>query len=102
MNKKQTTEKWIENNGACSFDLKEKSIKLYDGGLFSIESEKRRVPKSFKKKQLDNGYVELVFSKKRKTIDSYYGTIYINELDETINYFRRMKRMLNKLGYRTG
>lgn len=102
MNKKKITEQWIRNNGACKFDLKEKTIKLYDGGLFSIESEKIKVAKRMWLKQLPDGNTQCIFSKKRKTILSYYATLWISELDETINYLKRMKRMLNKIGYRTG
>lgn len=36
MNEKTIIQKWKEKNGAADFDLKNRDIILYDGGLFSI------------------------------------------------------------------
>jgi hypothetical protein len=102
MNKKQLSNKWILNNGACGFDFKNKNIILHDGGIFSIETEKMKVSKYVRTKRMSDGNIQFIFSKKKKTIDIYKAIIYINELDETINYFKRMKKMLNKLGCITG
>jgi mRNA-degrading endonuclease RelE of RelBE toxin-antitoxin system len=89
LNKKEITEKWIHKNGAASFDLKNQDICLWDGGLFSIEKEpvmRRKI---------------IGCKKKYKDFD-YKAVFWFTELDETINYLKRMKKMLNSLGYETG
>lgn len=102
MNKRKIIERWIERNGAADFDLKNKNIILYGDGLFSIEKEKYLSHKIVGRKKLPNGCVEILFSKKKCVpAERYKAYIWFSELDETINYLRRMKKMLNKLGYRT-
>ena len=100
--KKKIIEDWIIHHGAANFDLKKRDIILPDGGLFSIEKEKYKARKIIGHKKLPNGNVEILFSKK-KLIPSerYKATFWFQELDETISYFKRMKKMLNKLGYKT-
>lgn len=40
LNQKQAiVDKWIEDHGAASFNLKEREIYCWDGGLFSIENK---------------------------------------------------------------
>lgn len=99
-------EKWIEQNGAASFDLKNRHIRLNDGGLFSIEKEIKMLPRFRMKKVKEGkhkGLMELVSVKGKKSKHSFYtAIIWFNELDETINYLRRMKKMLNRIGYKTG
>lgn len=49
ISKKQSDEinsKWLKLNGAGYFDFKNKEILLYDGGLFAIDIEKKRVPRT--------------------------------------------------------
>jgi hypothetical protein len=100
--KKQVLEEWIVNNGAADFDLKNQDILLPDGGLYWLKKEKYRGHKIVGYKKLPNGCVQILFSKKRLIPrEKYYAVIYFKELDETINYLKRMKRMLNKLGYKT-
>jgi len=105
MNKKQKDkiiQKWIETNGACDINTKEHNIILYDGGLFAIETEKIKRQKIVGFKPLPNGMQECVFSKKKCVNDvEHKAYLWFCELDETINYLRRMKKMLNKLGYKT-
>ncbi len=103
MGNEEIINNWIINNGAASFNLEHRNIILYDGGLFSIEAKNIRTHKILGTKKLKDGTHEVLFSKKRITKDKEYkATLWFEELDETINYLRRMKRMLNKLGYNTG
>jgi len=107
MNKKNTKEKekvvkkWIHDNGAATFDLEERDILLHDGGLFSVEKKVKHRPRC-RWKELPNGFSELVSIKGPKVkYEDYECSFWFEELDETINYLRRMKTMLNSLGYRT-
>lgn len=143
-NKKEIIKKWIENNGAAGFDLKNRNIILYDGGLFSIENipkikewtkvvkrkaEKRMfngkeqtvypidfVPKKYRgkvdpnkvfnfiKKKIDKGETfeeEVLHFFNKEKMDNISAIFWFEELDRTINYFKRMKKMLNKIGYKT-
>ena len=93
---------WIKNNGACSFDYKDRDIILHDGGLFSIEKEKKRGRKIVGYKKLPNGMTEILFSKNKPIWREHYKAIvWMEELDDIINYLRRMKKMLNSLGIKT-
>jgi len=99
---KEIMENWIENNGACYFDYKNKDIILPDGGLFSIEKKKYMARKIVGYKKLPNRNTQVLFSKKRLIpSEKYEAAIWMQELDETINYFKSMKRMLNKIGIKT-
>jgi hypothetical protein len=103
MDKRKVIEKWIQNNGAADFDLKKKDIILFDGGLFSIEKEKVMRHKSIGLKKLPNSNCsQVIFSKKKYPAEELRAVFWFEELDETINYFKRMKKMLNSLGYKTG
>lgn len=100
MNKRKKLDEWIMNNGACEFDLKKRDIWLFDGGLFSIEKEVKLRPRSRFKRTKDG--LELVHIKGKKVKVEYYKAVFwFEELDETINYLKRMKKVLNKLGYKT-
>lgn len=118
MKKKEKLEDWIRNNGGADFDTKEKNIILNDGGLFSIEKKTKVKPKTrivVSKNPTNvtmNGKIQRVFPvffKKiringkivREKVESYSAVLWFEELDETINYLKRMKKMLNKLGYST-
>lgn len=93
---------WIMKNGASTFDLKNKDIILWDGGLFYIKEEKYKSHKIIGYKKLKNGFVEVLFSKKKIVPrERYKAVMWFEDLDETINYFIRMKKMLNGLGYKT-
>ncbi len=53
-------------------------------------------------KKLSNGNTEVLFSKKKCVNDSeHFITIWFQELDDTINYLIRLKKLLNGLGYNT-
>jgi len=142
--KNKIIKKWIENNGCAGFDLKNRDIILYDGGLFYIENtdkikewtkvikrkaEKRMfngkeqivypiefVPKKYRgkvnpnkifnfiKKKIDreeNFEDEVLHFFNKSKMDDMKAIIWFEELNETINYLIRMKKMLNKLGYKT-
>ena len=98
---KETMQDWISKNGACKFDAKKRDILLYDGGLFSIEKEKVMRSKVIGMKELPSGGSQIIFSKKKYPSESSYALLWMQELDDTIRYFRSMKRMLNKLGFKT-
>ena len=97
----EVTQNWIIKNGACKFDLKNRDILLYDGGLFSIEKEKVMLSRMIGMKKLPNRMSQIIFSKKKYPSNSFFARLWIEELDDTIRYFRSMKRMLNKLGFKT-
>ena len=101
--KGEIIKEWVKNHGAASFDLKKRDIILHDGGLFTIETKKIKLRKIIGYKRHPNGISEVLFSKK-KIIPSaeYTAVVWLEELDETIAYFKNMKRMFNKLGYNTG
>ena len=95
-------EEWIARNGACKFDYKNNDILLGDGGLFSIEKEKYKAHKITGYKKLPGGSVQILFSKKRIVpSERYWANLWIEELNETINYLIRLKKLLNKLGIAT-
>ncbi len=117
-NKRKIIDKWISNNGAATFDLKNRSIILHDGGLFAIEKEVKTETKTrmiIDKKpheEIINGKTMEVYGCKsvpikrkgelvKEKVEYYKNFLWFEELDETINYFKRMKQMLNKLGYKT-
>lgn len=108
MNKKITKKeqlvmtKWQSKNGACYFDHKNRDIILPDGGLFSIEKKKYKSHKFLRFKKLPDGNSEMIFSKKKLVpSETYEATMWMQELDETINYLKRMKSMLNSIGIKT-
>jgi len=115
---KEKAEKWIKRNGCASFDFKNKDIIFWDGGLFAIEKEIKIKPKT----RIIFGKMDEVMSLNGKTIKArelkfiplrkngrvineeveyYKAIIWFQELDETINYFISMKKMLNKIGFQT-
>ena len=103
MDKRKVIEKWIHDNGAADFDLSKKDIILFDGGLFCIEKYKVMRHKMIGMKKLTNSNCsEVIFSNKKYPAEEFKATLWFTDLDETINYFKRMKKMLNSLGYKTG
>jgi hypothetical protein len=99
--KRKILNEWIKNHGAASFDLKNRDIILYDGGLFSIEKKivLRHKVKGFAKPI--GGTSRVIFSEKKYPTEELEAVFWFEELDEIISYLQSMKRMLNKLGYRT-
>lgn len=101
--KKQIIGEWIATNGGCDFDLKGRDIILYDGGLFSIEAKPIKFKKIIGYKNLPDGGRQVIFSKKKLVKSTEYKAyLWFEELNETINYLRRMKKMLNRIGFKTG
>lgn len=103
--KQKIVEKWTENNGCASFDLKEKQIIFHDGGGFSIEKIIKYLPrhrwKPIKEGSLKGG-AEMVEIKGPKVRHEFYDCYSsFCDLDEKINHLRRMKKMLNDMGYKT-
>jgi len=99
--KKQVTEEWIANNGACRFDLKNEDIILPDGGLFSIEKIIKMRNRSRLCKLKNGGAILKTIKGKKVKYEDYEAVFWFTELDETINYLNRMKKMLNSIGYKT-
>jgi len=102
INKQKAFQKWLEKNGACNLDFKNRNIVLYDGGLFSITSKNVKRRRIIGYKKLSNGFSEIIFSKKAtiKDID-HEAILWFEELRETINYLKRLEIFLNKHGYKT-
>lgn len=117
-NKRKIIDNWIKRNGAANFDLKNRDIILYDGGLFSIEKEikietkTRMITDKEPHEEIINGKKRKVYGCKfvpikrkeklvKEKVEDYKAFLWFEELDETINYLKRMKSMLNKLGYNT-
>lgn len=100
--KKEIIEDWINKNGACSIDLKNKEFTLYDGGLFGIQEKKIKTRKVLGFKKLPDGCSEVLFSKKKCVNGVEHSiVVWFQELDDTINYLIRLKKLLNQLGYNT-
>jgi hypothetical protein len=100
-NKNKIAREWIKNNGCADFDFKKRDVILWDGGLFSIVKEKVMRQKVTGFKKLPNGMSQIIFSKKKYPVEDYKAIFWFEELDDSINYFKRMKKMLNSLGYKT-
>ena len=108
-------EKWIRNHGAASFDFKNRDILLGDGGIIVVNVETKTKPRTriwFDKMHpvMLNGHkchrmLSAPIKKNGKFIlekvDYYSVTLWFEELDETIAYFKSMSRMLRKLGFDT-
>ena len=108
--KQKIADEWIKHNGAADFDLKSRDIYLYDGGLFSVHKETKIVSKTrmvHKKDPVGKLYtVHFIPIKRNGRIlkekrDDYSVTFWFEELGETINYLKRMEKMLNSIGYKT-
>jgi hypothetical protein len=100
--KRKRTEEWINKNGACSIDLKNKEFTLYGGGLFAIEEKKIKRRKFLGFEKLANGYLRILSSKNKCVNDKEkFIVVWFQELDDTINYLTRLKKLLNALGYNT-
>jgi len=99
--KRKIIDKWIWDNGAAKFDLKTRDIILCDGGLFSIEKNPIKLHKITGWKELPNGNSQAIFSKKKYKDNEYAAVFWFEELDENIEYLKRMKKMLNSIGYDT-
>ncbi len=104
-NKRKIIDKWIEKNGCASFDLKDKQIIFHDGGGFSVEKRIKYLPRHrWKpiKEGPSKGGAEMVEIKGPKVRYEFYDCYYsFCDLDDTINRLRRMKKMLNDIGYKT-
>jgi hypothetical protein len=112
---KEISEKWQRNHGAASFDFKKRNIILHDGGLFAVNVETKTKPKKriwFDKKHPvilndHKGYNMITAPIKKngkfvlEKVDYYSVAMWFEEIDDTIRYFKSMKRMLNKLGFNT-
>jgi len=101
--KRKLLQEFLKNNGGgVKIDFKKKDIIIQDGSLWSIEKKKVKVPKMLKSKPLPDGGALCVFSKKQFTMMEDYDTyLWIEELRETINYFKRLDKLLIKMGYDT-
>ncbi len=118
LKERKIIEKWIMNNGAAQFDTKNRNVILNDGGLFSIEKTIKIKPKTkiivsdkpeiFKINGKEHEGFPVLFKKiKRKgkqikeKVEYLHASLWFEEVDETVDYFKRVKRLLNRLGYRT-
>ncbi len=115
--RQKKVDNWIKRNGCSTFDFKKKEVILHDGGLFSVEKEIKIKPKTkiiFGKLQKSNINGKTIKTREMKLIpirkngkvineevEYYKANIWFEEIDETINHFMSIKRMLNKLGFKT-
>jgi len=95
----------MKRNGGASFDLDKRDIILYDGGLFAIEKEICYMPRT-RWKEIEKGKLKgcstlAQIKGKKVKYETYKAYLWTEELRETINYLRRMERMLNSIGYET-
>ena len=103
--KKKIIEKWRRKGGWASFDLKNEQIIFHDGAGFCIEKEIKYLSRYRTypiKEGLYKGGRRMVPIKGPKVKHEFYKSYYsFCDLDDTINHLRRMKKMLNSLGYET-
>lgn len=103
--KQKIIDKWIEKNGCASFDIEEEQIIFHDGAGFCIEKEIKYLPRRRLKPITEGplkGGAELIKIKGPKVRHEFYKSYYsFCDLDDTINRLRRMKKMLNEIGYKT-
>lgn len=103
--KEKVVQSWIEKNGCASFDLKGGQIIFHDGGGFYVKKRVEYVPKIELKKITEGrwkGGAEVVDIKGTKQRLEFYDCYYaFEDLDGTISRLKRMKKMLNGIGYKT-
>jgi len=98
---------FVKKNGCgVRVDFKNHNILIPDGGLWSIQKETKKVHKIIGHKRITKGEhkgnYQILFSKKKsQTIDHYVVYIWTEELRETILYFQRLEKVLNKMGVDT-
>ena len=101
--KQKLADEFKTNNGAVSFDFKNRTLLFNDGGLFSIEKEIKLIPRTRFvniKTGKDKGNLKLKTIKGPKVKYEYYdATLWFEELHETINYLKRLEKCLKKMGY---
>jgi hypothetical protein len=95
-------DEWCKKHGCAKIDVKSRDIWLTDGGLFAVEPYKAMLPKFLRFKKLPNGMSRCIFSKKETPHTLYKIDLWVEELDETIAYFKSMQRMLRKIDLKTG
>jgi len=110
---REILEKWREANGCVTFDYENDDILIHDGGLFGMEDKPKRVQNSkitFSKKSsftLIGGkkhkFHEMIHTKLPGTYiqHNYIAYQWPSELDETIQWLTKLKRVLNKVGIET-
>ena len=101
--KRKLLKEFLEKNGCgVDIDFKGRNIFIPDGGLWSIEKKKVKVPKLLRFEKTPEGNYECVFSKKQFRNDEEYKVwIWVEELRDTINYLKRLDKLLIKMGYDT-
>lgn len=92
---------WVGRQGGACLDFKNKDVILHDGGLFSIDKKKIKIPKTKGFKKLPNGQCQVIFTKKKYPHECYDAIMWFEDVDSTINWFKSLKRLLNSIGYRT-
>lgn len=97
-------DEWLKRNGASKIDFKNKELIIFDGGLFGGKVKLKRVRrKKIWLEPLPDGGFELKSKvlKGYKNEYSYEGSIWFEDINELINYFVRLKKLLNKHGFKT-
>jgi len=98
--KEKLAEKFITNNGAVQFDFENRTLIFPDGGLFSIDKTVKMVPKTKFVTVKDSLVLKNIKGKKVQRED-YDATFWFEELHETINYLKRLEKVLIQMGYKT-
>lgn len=94
--------KMICNCESEGLDFKNKDIILSDGVIFKIEKEIQNLKKVKNlKPTFTKGIYQVELTKKKYKTECYKCRIWFEELDELIEYFQGMKKLLNELGYKT-
>jgi len=109
INEKEEALNFLVKNGCgIKFDFKNKDLWIPSGGLWYIEpnlkKEYQTGMKTFPSKTYPGWYGTKFYKKwwlpKKFYVDPKVN-IWFNELDNTIRYLKKVKKLLNRLGYKT-
>ena len=99
---KQMCIDWVSKHGCACLDFKNRDVILHDGGLFSIDKDIVKMHKlTGKFKKLPDDCYQMLFTKKKYPHETYDATLWFEDVDDTIRWFKSLKRLLNSLGYKT-
>jgi hypothetical protein len=107
MKKKKEAEKFLQENGCgIKFNFKERSVDIPSGGLWYIEPNLKKVyRRKYLFEELPNGNHEIRSYTKWWLPKEWESTpevnVFFEEIDEIIEYFKKVKKLLNKMGYKT-
>lgn len=98
----QLIRRWLRaNDGLIKFDFGKRDVIFTDGGMFSFKFDRTMQRKMIGFQQKPNGEIVEVLSKKKYPSEKYSGAIWFGEIDNAAEFFKSLKKLLNKLGYDT-